>query len=188
MQQETLYMNIGGLHDYASIFHLIFDIFYLNSSGHVLLLCGVRYLVTVYPIHSRQHLTVKAVGFCSLSMWVLCILFAVFAYIMRTNKKLYSIISCSIYYLILLVFVSFIMISLHVKKLTAIQQSPCETRRIERRWNCFHDYYYFCSFACISNCKKCIYVHPLVHTHVIICPLFILGCYQCFTCICELFL
>lgn len=133
MQQETLYMNIGGLHDYASIFHLIFDIFYLNSSGHVLLLCGVRYLVTVHPIHSRQHLTVKAVGFCSLSMWVLCILFAVFAYIMCTNKKLYSIISCSIYYLILLVFVSFIMISLHVKKLTAIQQSPCETRRIERR-------------------------------------------------------
>lgn len=126
-------MNIGGLHDYASIFHLIFDIFYLNSSGHVLLLCGVRYLVTVYPIHSRQHLTVKAVGFCSLSMWVLCILFAVFAYIIRTNKKLYSIISCSICYLILLVFVSFIMISLHVKKLTAIQQSPCETRRIERR-------------------------------------------------------
>lgn len=96
-------MNIGGLHDYASIFHLIFDISYLHvsSSGHVLLLCGVGYLVTVYPIHSRQHLTGKAVGFCSLSMWVLCILFAIFAYGMRTNKKLYTIISCSIYYLIL---------------------------------------------------------------------------------------
>lgn len=82
-------MKIGGLHDYASIFHLIFDISYLqvSSSGHVLLLCGVGYLVTVYPIHSRQHLTVKAVGFCSLSMWVLCILFAVFAYVMRTNKN-----------------------------------------------------------------------------------------------------
>lgn len=183
-------MNIGGLHDYASIFHLIFDIFYLNSSGHVLLLCGVRYLVTVYPIHSRQHLTVKAVGFCSLSMWVLFILFAVFAYIMRTNKKLYSIISCSIYYLILLVFVSFIMISLHVKKTyshTAISLWN-KTYRKEMKCNCFHDYYYFCSFACISNCKKCIYVHPLVHTYVIICPLFILGCYQCFMCICELFL
>lgn len=138
MQQETLYMNIGGLHDYASIFHLIFDIFYLNSSGHVLLLCGVRYLVTVYPIHSRQHLTVKAVGFCSLSMWAISL----------WNK----------------------------------------TYRKEMKCNCFHDYYYFCSFACISNCKKCIYVHPLVHTHVIICPLFILGCYQCFMCICELFL
>lgn len=48
---------------------------------------------------------------------------------------MYSIISRSIFYLILLVFVSFIMISLHVKNLTAIQQSPCETRRIERRMN-----------------------------------------------------
>lgn len=80
-------------------------------------------------------LTVKAVGFCSLSMWVLCILFAVFAYVMRTNKKLYSIILHSIFNLILLVIVSFIMILLHVKKLTAIQNSPCETRRIERRMN-----------------------------------------------------
>lgn len=111
MQQETLCISIWKLVAYMIMpqsFIWFFDIFYLNSSGHVLLLCGVRYLVTVYPIHSRQHLTVKAVGFCSLSMWVLCILFAVFAYIMRTNKKLYSIISCSIYYLILLVFVSFI--------------------------------------------------------------------------------
>lgn len=116
--RNTVYFDlyIGGLHDYASIFHLIFDISYLSSTGHVLLLCGVRYLITVYPIHSRQHLTVKAVCFCSLSMWVLCILFAVFAYIMRTRHESYSIILPSIFYLIVLVFVSLIMTSLHVKK------------------------------------------------------------------------
>lgn len=46
-------MNIGGLYDYVLIFYLIFDIFYLNFFGYVLLFCGVRYFVIVYFIYSR---------------------------------------------------------------------------------------------------------------------------------------
>lgn len=51
--------------DYTTIVRECFDMFYLSSTGHVLLLSCVRYLITAHPFHSRQHLTVTAVSLCS---------------------------------------------------------------------------------------------------------------------------
>lgn len=121
--------------DYTTIVRECFDIFYLSSTGHVLLLSCVRYLITAHPFHSRQHLTVTAVSLCSLSIWFVSMICAVAFFFIRAVMELYSIITRVIYHSIVLVIVCIIMASMHFKKLTALQNSLCETRLTEKRMN-----------------------------------------------------
>lgn len=121
--------------DYYTIVRECFDIFYLSSTGHVLLLSCVRYLITAHPFHSRQHLTVTAVSLCSLSIWFVSMICAVAFFFIRAVMELYSIIMRVIYHSIVLVIVCIIMASMHFKKLTALQNSLCETRLTEKRMN-----------------------------------------------------
>lgn len=121
--------------DYTTIVRECFDIFYLSSTGHVLLLSCVRYLITAHPFHSRQHLTVTAVSLCSLSIWFVSMICAVAFFFIRAVMELYSIIMRVIYHSIVLVIVCIIMASMHFKKLTALQNSLCETRLTEKRMN-----------------------------------------------------
>uniref|UniRef100_A0A8W8LL97 G-protein coupled receptors family 1 profile domain-containing protein n=1 Tax=Magallana gigas TaxID=29159 RepID=A0A8W8LL97_MAGGI len=55
-----------------SFFVFIWNVAVFSSYFHVCLLSGVRYLITVYPLQSRQHLTVTAVCLCSLTIWISC--------------------------------------------------------------------------------------------------------------------
>lgn len=121
--------------DYATIVRACFDMFYLSSTGHVLLLSCVRYLITAHPFHSRQHLTVTAVSLCSLSIWFVSMICAVAFFFIRAVMELYSLIMRVIYHTIVLVIVCIIMASMHFKKLTALQNSLCETRLTEKRMN-----------------------------------------------------
>ena len=44
---------------------------YWSSSGHILLLSVVRYIILVHPLHGRQYLTTTFVSLGSLSVWIL---------------------------------------------------------------------------------------------------------------------
>lgn len=55
---------------FIGYFIILDNVLYFSCSGHMLLLSFVRYLITVHPLQSRQYLTVTAVSFCSLSVWV----------------------------------------------------------------------------------------------------------------------
>lgn len=63
-------MNLTNLRFFWYFGYLMSDIVYLSFYPHVCLLCAVRYLITVYPLQSRQHLTVIAVCLCSLTIWI----------------------------------------------------------------------------------------------------------------------
>lgn len=60
---------------------------------------------------------------------------AVAFFFIRAVMELYSIIMRVIYHTIVLVIVCLIMTSMHFKKLTALQNSLCETRLTEKRMN-----------------------------------------------------
>lgn len=84
----------------------------------MLLLSFVRYLITVHPLQSRQHLTVLAVSFCSLSVWVLsalnvCVFYYTFIY-MSLKFKFWFQISVNI---IVVLFFCAITITLHARKI-----------------------------------------------------------------------
>lgn len=109
---------------------------YFSSSGHMLLLSFVRYLITVHPLQSRQHLTVLAVSFCSLSVWVLsalnvCVFYYTFIY-MSLKFKFWFQISVNI---IVVLFFCAITITLHARKIKKIKNSLSVTRQSQTRMN-----------------------------------------------------
>lgn len=86
----------------------------------MVLLSIVRYQITVHPLHSRQHLTVQAVSFCSMSVWVFSALLGVVSsniYI-TLNADFEIVLSVNI---IVVVLVSAITIVLHTRKIKAIK-------------------------------------------------------------------
>lgn len=130
------FTNILLVRDLSNYFIAVDNFFYLNSSGHMLLLSIVRYLITVHPLQSRQHLTVPAVSFCSLSVWVLSVVGGVgFSYsFMPLNFRFGIIISFNVTVLVL---VCAITITLHVRKMKAINNSlsVTSTRQLQTRMN-----------------------------------------------------
>lgn len=115
------------------------SLFYWSSSGHVLLLCAVRYLLTVYPLQSRRHLTVTLISLCSLSVWFISFLLGVIKtylfYIHVNNENNIMVLVNGIAYTIALLLVCFITILLHIWKIKAIQTSPSITRHTRKRMN-----------------------------------------------------
>lgn len=123
-QMSCLFVNYQNI-----LFSLI--TLYFSSSGHMLLLTFVRYLITVHPLQSRQHLTVLAVSFCSLSVWVLsalnvCVFYYTFIY-MSLKFKFWFQISVNI---IVVLFFCAITITLHARKIKKIKNSLSVTRHI----------------------------------------------------------
>lgn len=128
-QMSCLFVNYQNI-----LFSLI--TLYFSSSGHMLLLSFVRYLITVHPLQSRQHLTVLAVSFCSLSVWVLsalnvCVFYYTFIY-MSLKFKFWFQISVNI---IVVLFFCAITITLHARKIKKMKNSLSVTRQSQTRMN-----------------------------------------------------
>lgn len=111
------------------------SLFYYSSSGHLLLLAILRYLITVRPLISRIHLTVKVVSFCSLSVWFLSALLGVISHYVMANMDNYSLTTIIrvIINLIVLCVVCSTMTSLHIRKIRAIQNSSGVRRETQQR-------------------------------------------------------
>lgn len=71
------FTNILYFRKLSKFFMVVDNCLYFSCSGHMLLLSIVRYLITVHPLQNRQHLTVQAVSFCSVSVWGFSALFGV---------------------------------------------------------------------------------------------------------------
>lgn len=113
--------------------------FYWSSSGHVLLLSIVRYLLTVHPLQSRRYLTVALIALFSLVVWLISFLFGVIKtylfYIHVNNGTNVLVLVNGIAYTIALLSVCSVTILLHVWKIKAIQTSPSITRHTRKRMN-----------------------------------------------------
>lgn len=66
--------------DLTDFFQLLLAIcfyaFYVNSSFHVVLLSTIRYFITIYPLKSRQHLTLNTISLTSRLVMFISSLFA----------------------------------------------------------------------------------------------------------------
>lgn len=131
------FTNILFIRKLSIKYFIILDNFlYFSCSGHMLLLSFVRYLITVHPLQSRQHLTVLAVSFCSLSVWVLSALCGVGYY----NTYIYMSLKFQIWFVIsvstiVVVLVCAITITLHARKIKTIKNSLSVTRQSQTRMN-----------------------------------------------------
>lgn len=130
------FTNFSFFRHLNNYFAAVDNSFYFSCSGHMLLLSIVRYLITVHPLQSRQLLTVTAVSFCSLSIWVLSTLCGIgFAYNEKSFKLNFFIllVSTSIF----LVIICAIIITLHTRKIRAINNSLSKTgnRQSQTRMN-----------------------------------------------------
>lgn len=119
-----------------SVFIFILNIAVFSSYFHVCLFSGVRYLVTVYPLQSRQHLTVTAVCLCSLTIWITSGVSGAVVYILKILNVTYVSRICIIFIdVVLLLTVCIIMICLHVKKIRTLLDSLSVTDHSQRRMN-----------------------------------------------------
>lgn len=125
------FTNIFLIDELLYYFSIIDDILHFSSHGHMLLLSIVRYLITVHPLQSRQHLTVPAVSLCSLSVWVLSALCVVLVSYTFSYMSL-KIISVNT---IVVVLVFAITITLHARKINTIKNSLSVTRQSQTRMN-----------------------------------------------------
>lgn len=114
-------------------------LFYWSSSGHVLLLSIVRYLLTVHPLQSRRHLTVSMISVCSLSVWFISFFFGMIKtylfYIHVNTESNVMILVNGIAYTMALLLVCSITILLHVWKIRTIQVSLSVTRLTQKKMN-----------------------------------------------------
>lgn len=123
------FTNMLMVDELSKHFSYVDNMLYFSSSGHVLLLSTVRYHIIVHPLQSRHHLTLKAVFFCSLSVWIWSALFAVvLTYINENILKV-------IVNIIALILVSSILILLHIRKINALHSSPSVTQQTQTRMN-----------------------------------------------------
>lgn len=95
----------------------------MSSFLHLCLLSAVRYLITVHPVQSRQHLTVTAVCLCSLTIWIFSgVAGVILIYVVQTLSLTNSMIIHLLAIIISVLTVSSIMILLHVKKNKSITE------------------------------------------------------------------
>lgn len=116
-------------------FNIFTHTFYFSSTSHVLLLCSVRYLLTVHPLQSRPYLTVTSMSLCSLTLWLMCSLLAVVLYLSNGFICVHASIIRGICNLIVLTFVSSIMVTLHLKKIKVIKSSFTSNTHRQARSN-----------------------------------------------------
>ncbi|XP_052680275.1 somatostatin receptor type 5-like [Crassostrea angulata] len=117
-------------------FSVVGDIVQLSSYFHLCLLSAVRYLITVYPLQSRQYLTATAVCLCSLTIWIVTVV-AILG-LRYTSKTLPEKNVVAIYLTVnvfMLLIVCSIMALLHVKKIRTLQNSLSVTEQSQRRMN-----------------------------------------------------
>ncbi|XP_052680271.1 trace amine-associated receptor 6-like [Crassostrea angulata] len=108
----------------------------VSSFSHLCLLTIVRYLITVHPLQSRQHLTVTAVCLCSLTIWIYSSVFvAITNYTADTICWIYRQTLYLIVNFFILLIVCSIMTLLHVKKIRTLQNSLSVTEQSQRRMN-----------------------------------------------------
>lgn len=120
---------------FVKSFAICFYAFYVNSSFHVVLLSTVRYFIILYPLKSRQHLTINKISLTSLLVMFISSLFAVVISDIYDISDMYaSMVNC-VLVAIEIVIVCSILIALHVKKLISIHSSPSLTVHTERRMN-----------------------------------------------------
>ncbi|XP_052677164.1 somatostatin receptor type 5-like [Crassostrea angulata] len=105
-----------------------------SSYIHVCLMSAVRYLITVHPLQSRQHLTVTAVCLCSLTMWIFSGITVTFIRQIQLNIDDSSIVDLLVIIFIPLTVCS-IIITLHVKKIRTLRSSMSVTDQAQRRMN-----------------------------------------------------
>lgn len=121
------FTNILSVRELSNYFIAFDNFVYSNSAGHMLLLSIVRYLITVHPLQSRQHLTVPAVSFCSLSVWVVNAVSGLgFSYSYMPLKFHFGIVASVTTVTLILVFA--ITIVLHIRKIKAIRNALSVTR------------------------------------------------------------
>lgn len=139
------FTNVLSLLRKRSIFNdlyiIIINTVHLNSPGHVLLLCTVRYLLVVHPLDSRQYLSVAVVSLGSLSLWMSSFLFSViynlliFIYNVRDLKISLNIErGVTIIVILYLIAVVFVILIMHYRKMLAIRKSSTR-RQIETKMN-----------------------------------------------------
>lgn len=119
---------------YTNLFDIIVNTIYLSSPSHVLLLCAVRYLLVVHPLHSRRYLTVTVASLGSLTSWILSFVFAVIYVSLYSsfgvkdqNIGLALEMASTIIVIIYLVIAVIIIISMHFKKMAAIKKSSTKS-------------------------------------------------------------
>lgn len=118
-----------------------FIIFILNTAlassyFHVCLLSAVRFLITVYPLQSQQHLTVTGVCLCSVTVWITSgVAGFVFYKFWTSYTSFLSQICIIIIDVVILLTVCLIMILFHVRKIRTLQNSLSVTDQSQRRMN-----------------------------------------------------
>ncbi|XP_052680279.1 melanocortin receptor 4-like [Crassostrea angulata] len=126
--------NIMNICNTCSHFVFIVNTSALISYSHLCFLSIVRYLITVHPLQSRQHLTVTAVCSCSLTIWIFCGVFeALLTY--TTENWIYTIKLSLIVNVFVLLIVCSIITLLHVKKIRTLRNSLSVTDHSQRRMN-----------------------------------------------------
>lgn len=105
-----------------------------SSVLHVCLLSVIRYLITVHPLQSRQHLTVTAVCLCSLTIWISSGIIVIPSTVIQLNADGSEIVGLVISIVIPLTLCS-IIFTLHVKKIRTLRSSMSVTDQAQRRMN-----------------------------------------------------
>lgn len=128
--------NMTNFSKFLPEFTVIRDIFQLSSFFHVCLLSAVRYLITVHPLQSRQHLTVKSMCLCSLTIWISSgVVIIGLIYTVEAVPKIYVLTTYLIFNVLILLIVCSVVALLHVKKIRTLQNSLSVTEQSQRRMN-----------------------------------------------------
>lgn len=128
----TIFGALTNVYQLFPDINVIIGSFTLNSYFHVCLLSVVLYLITVYPLQSRQHLNVTEVCWCSLTILVTSVIARAFISLATQKNILTIFIICNV---IVLLFVFLIIVLLHVKKVRILQSSFSGTEQSQRRMN-----------------------------------------------------
>ena len=111
---------------YLHVYDLCLSTAISSSSGHILLLSVVRYIILVHPLHGRQYLTTTFVSLGSLSVWILsfsfCLLVKLFLSTNYITDTAENIVGLSIDVIGCLVVV-LLVILMHKRKLMILRQS-----------------------------------------------------------------
>ncbi|XP_062584023.1 somatostatin receptor type 5-like [Saccostrea cucullata] len=134
-------------HDYKEnifeflTYFFLTETFYSCSTGHILFLTLIRYLLIVHPLQSKMRLTVSIVMTCSVMIWIYSSLLTAFILIMITtiykdpidrSKMVITTLNFVSILRSLLAFCAIIII--HIKKVKALKMSSV-TNNILRRMN-----------------------------------------------------
>uniref|UniRef100_A0A8W8LJ49 G-protein coupled receptors family 1 profile domain-containing protein n=1 Tax=Magallana gigas TaxID=29159 RepID=A0A8W8LJ49_MAGGI len=106
-----------------------------SSYFHVCLLSAVRYLITVHPLQSRQHLTVTAVCLCSLTIWISSGITDTLIRLIQLNTDDSNLVVALVINIFIPLTVCSIIILLHIKKIRTLRSSLSVTDQAQRRMN-----------------------------------------------------